>query len=245
MSNSIYGKKYKKSFLHSYTLGPFPTFELLNKSPENAICVYMSENFNEKEKLETLCKKTGVNFSYAGRILETISNKEICYAAAAFNKFTCVLEPARAHIALVNPSDMGNLGTILRTALSFGIHDIALIEPCADIFNPKVIRASMGAVFSLRFSHYSSYGDYMTQNPGREHFPFMLDGGTLLTPENCPESDKYTLIFGNEATGLSKEFQDIGKSIFIGQSDEVDSLNLSISVGIGAYIFTQCNGGIL
>ena len=70
----------------------------------------------------------------------------------------------------------------------------------------------------------------------------MLDGGTVLTPESCPASSRYTLVFGNEASGLPPEFQTYGKSLFIDQTDAVDSLNLAVSVAIGSYLFTQKNG---
>lgn len=235
-------KKYKKTFTHSYTLGPFPTFELLRKAPNKAICVYLHEQFNDRVKLERLCDEQGVSCRYAPRVLETLSNKSSCFAAAAFWKYSSSLNMEKPHIVLVNPSDMGNLGTILRTALSFGIHDIALIEPCADLFNPKTIRASMGALFSLRVGLFESFSAYRkTFGQDRDIFPFMLDGATVLSPEDCPLSHRYALIFGNEASGLPAEFQQYGKSLFIAQSDEVDSLNLSISVAVGAYIFTQKN----
>ena len=242
MPKSELTKKYKKSFSHSYTLGPFPTFELLRKAPGKAICVYVHEQFNEKEKLEQLCAKQGVPCRYAPKTLETLSSKSACYAAAAFWKYSGSLDAKTSHIVLVNPSDMGNLGTILRTALSFGIHDVALIEPCADVFNPKTVRASMGALFSMRVELFESFSAYReAYGEDRDLFPFMLDGATVLSPEDCPVSPKYALVFGNEATGLPPEFQHCGKSLFIDQSDQVDSLNLSISVAIGAYIFTQKN----
>lgn len=235
-------KKYKKTFAHSYTLGPFPTFELLRKAPNKAVCVYLHERFNDREKLEQLCAGHGVSCRYAPRVLETLSSKSACFAAAAFWKYSSSLSVKNPHIVLVNPSDMGNLGTILRTALSFGIHDIALIEPCADLFNPKTVRASMGALFSLRVELFESFSAYLRAfGHSRDIFPFMLEGAAVLSPEGCPVSDKYALVFGNEATGLPPEFLQYGKSLLIAQSNEVDSLNLSISVAIGAYIFTQKN----
>lgn len=242
MPKSELTKKYKKVFTHSYALGPFPTFELLRKASGKAVCVYLHEQFNEREKLEKLCAEQGVPCRYAPKVLETLSSKSACYAAAVFWKYSSSLDAEKPHIVLVNPSDMGNLGTILRTALSFGIHDIALIEPCADLFNPKTVRASMGALFSLRvelFESFTAYREIFGQ--GRDLFPFMLDGAAVLSPENCPVCQKYALVFGNEASGLPPEFQQYGRSLFIAQSDEVDSLNLSISVAIGAYIFTQKN----
>ena len=142
---------------------------------------------------------------------------------------------------LVNPSNMGNFGTILRTCLAFGIHDIAVITPAADHFNPKVVRASMGAVFSLRIACFSDFAEYRKRyaQADRKLYAFMLTAKKQLTAENCPKPDKYTLIFGNEATGLPESYANEAEAIIIPQSPEVDSLNLTIAVGIGAYLFRK------
>ena len=235
-------KKYKKSFSHSYTLGPFPTFELLKSQPERADAVYYSESFNQKEKLENLCRDLNIPTFCSDKKLQRISDKEVLYAAAAFHKYDMTLNADAPHIVLVNPSDMGNLGTILRTALGFGILDIAVIEPGADIFHPKTVRASMGALFSMRCARFQSFEEYIGQYSGnRDMFPFMLEGGTELTPKTCPLSPCYSLIFGNEASGLPESFKNIGRPLFIPQSEMVDSLNLSIAVGIGTYLFAVTN----
>ena len=151
------------------------------------------------------------------------------------------LDPEKPHVMLVNPSNMGNVGTILRTCLAFGIHDVAVVAPGVDWFNPKVVRASMGALFSLRIAMYDSFEEYVSfaSGVGREYFPFMLNGGAEVTPASCHKPDLYTLIFGNEATGLPAEYAEIGTVIKIPQSGEVDSLNLTIAVGIGLYSFSE------
>lgn len=236
-------KKYKKEFSHSYALGPFPTFELLLCRPECTEIVYYEERFTERKKLVGACRAAGVPCLCSKRALERISSKEICYAAGVFRKYEGRLSPSRPHVALVCPSDMGNLGTILRTLLGFGIRDLAIVGNGADVWNPKVVRASMGALFRMEvecFPDFSAYRDRFGE--GRSFYPFMLDGGTVLTPESCPEAGCYTLIFGNEASGLPPEFQRYGQSLFIDQTDAVDSLNLAVSVAIGSYLFTQKNG---
>ncbi len=236
-------KKYKKEFPYSYTLGPFPTFELLHSHPKEAQAVYYSEGFREQEKLLSLCREKGVPCFLGERVLERIAQKEVCYAAGVFRKYEGKLQERRPHIALVHPSDMGNLGTILRTILAFGIHDLAIIGTGADIWNPKTVRASMGALFHIEVEQFEDFPSYLKQyGEKREIFPFMLDGGTVLTPESCPRTECYTLVFGNEASGLPCEFQAYGQSLFIPQSDAVDSLNLAVSVAIGSYLFTQKNG---
>ena len=54
------------------------------------------------------------------------------------------------HVVLVNPGDMGNMGTIIRTMLGFNYSNLAIIKPGVDVFDPRVIRASMGALFNTR-----------------------------------------------------------------------------------------------
>lgn len=237
-------KKYKKEFEHSYALGPFPTFELLRHRPESVRAVYYSADFREKEKLAARCEELGVPCLCWPRALERISQKEVLYAAGEFTKYPGRLRGDRPHVALVDPSDMGNLGTIERTMLGFGLRDLAIIGgSAADCWHPKAVRASMGAVFQLEVEHFPDFPAYLEKyGEGREIFPFMLDGGTVLTPETCPETRRYTLVFGNEAAGLPGEFQTYGKSLFIDQTDAVDSLNLAVSVAIGTFLFTQKNG---
>ena len=236
-------KKYNKEFSHAYTLGPFPTFELLRHRPEQARAVYMREDFRDAEKLRALCESIGVPCYVWNKAIERISQKEVCYAAGEFSKYACRLKEGAPHVALVDPSDMGNLGTIQRTLLGFGIRNLALIGGGADVWNPKAVRASMGALFQLEIEFFPDFPTYLAAHgENREIFPFMLDGGTVLTPESCPQSDCYTLVFGNEATGLPAEYQTYGKTLFIDQTDAVDSLNLAIAVGVGSYLFTQKNG---
>jgi|GEM_PF-6991792 len=68
----------------------------------------------------------------------------------------------------------------------------------------------------------------------------MLDGKLELDIGNCPQNlALYSLVFGNEATGLPDDFRHYGTSVKLPQSSNVDSLNLSIAVGVGAFIFSQ------
>jgi TrmH family RNA methyltransferase len=145
----------------------------------------------------------------------------------------------KSHLVLVNPSNMGNMGTILRSCLAFGIHDVAIISPAPDIMNPKVIRSSMGAIFSLRIKYYDSFDEYRKLYQKHEVFTFMLDGKKPLSAADAPKPELYSLVFGNEATGLPEEFLHKGTSVIIPESPEVDSLNITIAVGIGLFLFSQ------
>ncbi|MCL2299324.1 MAG: TrmH family RNA methyltransferase, partial [Firmicutes bacterium] len=150
--------------------------------------------------------------------------------------------PGRAHIVLDSPADMGNLGAILRSAAAFHITDIAILGEAADIFHPKTIRASMGALFRLRFAMYESFEAYRQDFPHHACYPFMLGGQAL--PEVLAQGDTplFALIFGNEARGLAPEYAAAGRAIRIPQSALVDSLNLPVAVGIGVHAFAEKYG---
>lgn len=232
-------KAYKKDFEYSYTLGAFPTMELINSRPNQVMAVYVSSKFESDLDIMGICKEKGIPVIESDKTLNRISTKENCFVAGVFKKFEGTLEADKPHVLLVNVSDMGNLGTIIRTLVGLGIYDLGIVAPAADIFNPKVIRASMGAVFKMRFQVFDSFEEYEKLYGNHDMFPFMLDGEKTLSIDDRPKSDCFTLIYGNEASGLPASFKNVGQSIFIPQSKDVDSLNLPISVGIGAFVFTR------
>lgn len=234
-------KPYKKDADYSYTLGAFPTFELIEAKAEIVQKVLVHSSFTEKDKLSAICKKNSISMEINDNLIQKLSDKENCYVAGIFNKYSCRLASDQPHIVLVNPGNMGNLGTILRTAVGFGIYNIAIILPGADIFNPKTVRSSMGALFRLNFTMYESFEEYRREFSFHEIYTFMLNGDNTLTLDNCPKAELYSLVFGNEASGLDDSYLKAGTSIMIPQSPYVDSLNLTIAVGVGAYVFTNQN----
>lgn len=234
-------KPYKKDANYSYTLGAFPTYELIKAKPEVVRKILVHSSYTDVDNLTQLCSEKGIPLECNDKLIGKLSDKENCYVAGVFDKYSTRLNEDKPHIVLVNPGNMGNLGTILRTAVGFGISDIGVILPGADIFNPKTVRSSMGALFRLRHHQYQSFEEYQEEFKNHEIFTFMLNGEKTLELKDSPETRLYTLVFGNEATGLDDSFLKIGTSIFIPQSQEVDSLNLTIAVGIGAYVFTSRN----
>ena len=234
-------KPYKKEFEYSYALGAFPTVELLKKRPEEVLGVYVHSTFTDRGLIEELCRKHNLPVWENDKLIARLSDKENVFVIGVFRKYEDTLAADEPHLMLVNPGNMGNAGTIFRTCLAFGIHDVAIITPGIDRFHPKAVRASMGALFSLRVQCFPDFETYRKQYGAEERklYSFMLTGKKQLTAENCPKPELFTLIFGNEATGLPEEYADFSESIIIPQSPEVDSLNLTIAVGIGAYLFRK------
>jgi RNA methyltransferase, TrmH family len=234
-------KPYKKDFEFSYAFGAFPTIELIKSQPQKVVKVLVSSAYREEgaETLTALCNAEGVELEYNDHIVNRISPKENCFVIGVFNKYVCMLDGAKSHVALANPSNMGNLGTIIRTMLGFGVKDLAIIGGGADILDPKAVRASMGAIFHINFEYFDSIEDYKERFDGRDLYPFMLGGEFALNTLPSREKKPFTLIFGNEATGLDESYRGVGQSVVIKHSNEIDSLNLSIAVGIALYEFTK------
>lgn len=233
-------KTYKKDFEHSYSFGVFTTLELLLNRPNEVIKIIISEKGNENkgiEKILNIAKKENYEVIFNDKLVDRISKKENTYVIGVFRKYTSLIEESN-HLVLVNPSDMGNMGTIIRTALGMNIKNIGIITPSVDIFNPKVIRASMGSTFKLNIEFFRSFEDYKKKFTNNMLYSFILRGEVELKDIDIDSEKSYSLIFGNEGQGLNEEyFSKISQTVKISQTDEVDSLNLSIAVGIGLYKF--------
>lgn len=232
-------KPYKREFDYSYAFGTFPTLELLTHQPERTVRVVAHSKGAQSsglDKVEALCREHGVPFEVNDRVIGRLSHKGNIYVFGVFAKYDAPLSVGANHLLLVNPSDHGNLGTIARTMLAFGFRDLALIAPAVDIFNPHVVRASMGATFALNVTYYGSLAAY------RAHFthalyPFML-GATRQLGE-VEFRHPYTLVFGPEGAGLPLETAEMGESVTIPQSPLVESLNLAVAVSVALYE-TRC-----
>ncbi len=227
-------KAYKKDCDTAYSIGVYPTLELLHARPECVNRVLISSRGAKNSgarQIEALCQQQQIRVEIADRVVEKIAGCANAYVIGEFGKYTTPLEHAN-HVVLIQPSDSGNLGTILRTALAFDVLNLIIVRPAVDIFDPKVIRASMGAVFRLNFAYIGAFADYRAHFDNRL-YPFMTDGHTPLPHATFREP--FALIFGSEGGGLDAQFRSVGESIRIPQSSAVDSLNLAVAVGIGLH----------
>lgn len=223
---------YNKKSDFSYTLGAYPTLELGFNRPELVRVIYLHPLASQKikDKVYGLSRENNLEVLEGPNFFKGLE-KDNVFLAAKFDKYRDKIQDKR-HLILHRPEQLGNLGTILRTALAFGLEDIAVIEPSCDRFHPSCIRASMGAHFSLRVESFPSMEDYEKAFK-REIYAFMTGDHPLLKEVNFEGT--FSLLFGSESSGLPEDFSSRYKPIKIKMSPRVDSLNLSLAVGISLH----------
>ena len=115
-------KAYHKSFEYTYTLGVFETIELLKNKPDLVLRVYIKSNSYKNKGIgiiDDLCKRNKIDLIESDNTINKLSKKDNCFAIAIIKKYSMELKNTN-HVVLVNPGDMGNMGTIIRTMLGFG-----------------------------------------------------------------------------------------------------------------------------
>ncbi|MCK9416178.1 TrmH family RNA methyltransferase [Candidatus Dojkabacteria bacterium] len=182
--------------------------------------------------MKRLCKEKGISLNVSDRSIEKIAVKENTYVMGVFRKYDTELEEGN-HLVLIEPRNMGNIGTIIRTMLGFSFKNLVLIGSSADIFDPMVVRSTMGALFRINFKHYNTIQQYMSGYPKYNLYPFMLEGAKDIREVEFKEP--FSIVQGNESRGLDSSFKDIGQSVYIPHSEDIDSLNLAIATSIGLW----------
>ena len=232
--------KYNKEGLLSHTLGGFPSLELLDKRPDLVEKVYVHEDYYEKDRVFSLCKDKNIRCEVNSKVVNRLSKKDNTLLVAIFRKFEGDVAYEKDHIVLNEVSDMGNLGTIIRSMNGFDFRDLILVGNCCDTFNPKVVRASMGSIFDMRIKRFDTIEDYLRDFPERDIYIFMLSNDLEDSLYETGRGDRpFSLVFGNEGSGLPSSFSSFGRRVFIPQSDRVDSFNLPIACSIAMYEFRR------
>lgn len=233
-------QSYKRSGELSYALGVTVTIELLLRRPDRARAVLLHSALSDgdgRRRIEELCAEHNIPLEINDKAFRILSQKENCFAVGVFEKYSDPPQDGRRQVLLVNPSNAGNLGTIMRTMTGFGLRDLSVVLPAADPFDPKVVRASMGALFSLRVGIYDTFESWRAAFPALPCYPFMLKASVPLS--GLTFANPCALVFGNEASGLPDSFADAGQAVVIPHGDLIDSLNLPTAAGIALYELTK------
>ncbi|MGM9643814.1 MAG: TrmH family RNA methyltransferase [Eubacteriales bacterium] len=137
-------------------------------------------------------------------------------------------------LLLESVRDPQNVGAIMRTAAAFSVDRVIMSADCADIYNSKTLRASMGAVFSLKIDRVDSICAAIgaVRRSGRRVFAAALDGSAVRLGESCFRAGDCVVI-GNEGHGLSeKTISACDASVYIPMAPGVESLNAAVAASV-------------
>ncbi len=191
-----------------------------------------------KDKFNELSEYANKTFCVTSNIFSLISDTQtpqgfLCVIKALdktteFDK----IKNGGKYLALDNLQDPNNLGTILRSAEAFGISGIIMSNDCCDIYSPKVVRGSMGAVFRLPFIICNTIADFLNENPEIDSFAAVVDSNAQKITE-VKFSDTCITVIGNEGNGLKEETIKACKNkITIPMNGKAESLNASVASSI-------------
>lgn len=142
------------------------------------------------------------------------------------------LEEDKPYIYLDCVQDPGNVGTILRTALAFNFKNIILSSDSANLYNPKVIQSSQGAIFNLNVIQGDLNALIDFKNKGYKIYSTTLNDKSKFLDEFLKIPAKTLLIFGNEGNGIREEIFKISDYFIKIEIDNIDSLNVGVATGI-------------
>lgn len=204
-------------------------------APEDIIEVYVSESFMRTCPTETRVKlKTTNHETVTDTVFAYMSDTKTPQGIMALVKMKHYEKlEGDAFVILDRLQDPGNLGTIFRTAEAAGIDGILMNEETVDIYNPKVVRSTMGAIFRVPFKYVKDLPKAINElkNSGVRVYAAHLDGKKDY--DKADYKNPSAFIIGNESAGISPEIAACADElVVIPMQGNVESLNASVAGSI-------------
>ena len=153
------------------------------------------------------------------------------------------INPETVMLIVDGVQDPGNLGTILRTALASGVQYVCLTQGTVDLYNPKVLRSTMGAIFSLVLIPGRQPEEILEFCRKQRLSVFMGDIEGVPVYQTKLSAGPLALVVGNEGKGPSQAFREADiQRITIPMAQEVESLNVAMATGILLYEIVRQRG---
>lgn len=216
--------------------------EALTYAAGDIFCIAVTEDFYENNKLFMN------SIDESGKYVYTLTAslfKDICGTQSPQGIAAVIKQPSssipsvsdlRFVLILDRIAEPGNMGTIIRTAEAAGVDLIYLMKGSADIYNPKVVRSTMGSIFRMQF--YSA--DTPAELEALKEYGFTLIATSLEGAEKIETvaiPKKRAVIIGSEATGVSTELLSLADlKIRLSMCGKVESLNAAVATGIILYM---------
>src|SRR5262252_551096 len=226
---SLGQKKYRDQEQVFVAEGPRLVTDLLQSKDVIVTHLYAVSDWLEDN--EKLLKEINTN-EILERELQSISQlKTPNRVIAVVKKFENKEPIAAGNISLVLDTiqDPGNLGTIIRIADWFGINQIVCSDDCADMYNSKVVQATMGSIARVDV-YYTKLHAWLAKHHEVRVYATMLDGKDVTKMGPVKEG---IIIIGNEAKGIDERLLEFAnEKITVPKKGKADSLNAAVATGI-------------
>ncbi|MCI8638920.1 MAG: RNA methyltransferase [Coprococcus sp.] len=223
---------------------------MFEEAPRQMVeAVYVSESFFKQKKEELKLKESW------GEKLEILTDTVFDYVSDTRTPQGVLLVMRKMHykaediilsgklqkvsgktpllMVLENLQDPGNLGTILRAGEAAGVTGILMSKDCADIYNPKVVRSTMGSIFRIPFSHVEDVPETVKEleKNGIRTYAAYLEGGGSYERENYLPGSAF--VIGNEGNGLKEDtLAAVKHYVKIPMLGKVESLNAAMAATV-------------
>ena len=225
LKNLKYSKESNKFLIEGFHL-----LDMALKS-DNLLEVYSTKELNLPDKIE--------NYVVNDIIIEKLSNLKTSQGVVGVcSYFKEKPLTSNSLVYLDNIKDPGNMGTILRTCLAFGYHDVLVSENCVSIYNDKVIMSSQGAIFNLNIVK-CDYEKLKNLKQNYKIYASTLSDKSVEMDSITKMSDKNIIVFGNESTGISNEIISLADYFYKIDISEIDSLNVGVAAGVSLHYFRK------
>ena len=205
--------------------------------------VYVSESFYKKKR-EELCldawgKKLEIlSDSVYGHVSDTKTPQGVLVVMEQMQyslEEVITEKEGKASLLMVldNLQDPGNLGTILRAGEAAGVTGVVMSSDCVDIYNPKVIRSTMGSIYRMPFIYVENLPTVVKMLGEKEIHTYAahLKGKRSYEEEDFTKGTAF--LIGNEGNGLQDEVADAAEIyVKIPMCGEVESLNAAIAASV-------------
>ena len=179
-------------------------------------------------------------FTMPGHVLAAVCDTKTPQGIAAVVRMADVQLTGSRLVAMDGVQDPGNVGTIIRTADAAGFDGVILSTQCADVFSPKVLRATMGSIFRMGIRVTDDLPGVLAQmvKEGASVLSSQLDGEPFY--QRSPLNERFVLVIGSEGNGVTDEVKAVAThKVKLPMRGGAESLNAAVAAGIMMYELTR------
>ena len=227
---SLGQKKYRDEEEVFIAEGPKLVKELLEaRNVEVKEVFALNDWLDENKKLLTNTETTAIDEGELERISQLTTPHKVVAIIKKIDWGETPVAKGKITLALDAIQDPGNLGTIIRTADWFGIEQIVCSKDCADVYNQKVVQATMGSVARVKV-FYFDLKEWLASQKEIRIYATVLEGQDINSVKKIQEG---IILIGNESKGIDDDLLKLANvKITIPKKGKAESLNAAMAAGI-------------